>query len=85
MSSAPDIVLIQITRDGHVLLNEVAMDDLDRLLAHLEAAALRVPLPEVHICTENGVPFRPVGNVIHRVVRAGLNDRIKFLDWQRAG
>jgi biopolymer transport protein ExbD len=69
-TTKPENIVIAITRDEDVYINNAPITDNSELIHRLEQAMLRAnsegrPLPEVHIRADKDVRFEAVGRVVY--------------------
>ncbi|HEY1836721.1 MAG TPA: biopolymer transporter ExbD [Rhizomicrobium sp.] len=69
-TTKPENIVIAITKDEDVYLNNALVTDNSEVIHHLEDAMLRAnsegrPLPEVHIRADKDVRFEAVGRVVY--------------------
>ncbi|HEX3810792.1 MAG TPA: biopolymer transporter ExbD [Rhizomicrobium sp.] len=68
----PENLVIAVTTDESVYVNNVPVSDNNDLLHILEQAAVKVPQPEIHIRGDKGVRFEAIGRIITDCQRAGI-------------
>jgi biopolymer transport protein ExbD len=69
-TTKPENIVIAITRDEDVYINNAPVADNSEVIHHLEQAMLRAnsegrPLPEVHIRADKDVRFEAVGRIVY--------------------
>jgi biopolymer transport protein ExbD len=68
----PENITISVTTDGDVYWGLQKMDDMKTLVSHVEAEAVKVPQPEIHIRGDAGTEYKNVGKVIAAINRGGI-------------
>ena len=68
----PENLVIAITKDENVYVNNRPVESNAELLRLLEEAAVKTPQPEIHIRGDRNVRFEAIGRVITDCQRAGI-------------
>ena len=68
----PENITISVTADGDVYWAQTKMDDMHDLVTHVEAEAVKVPQPEIHIRADKDAMFQSVGRVLYAIQRGGI-------------
>jgi biopolymer transport protein ExbD len=68
----PENITISVTSDGQVFWNGLLVDNTDKLVKKVEAEAIKVPQPEIHIRGDANTYYKDIGKVIYAVNRGGV-------------
>jgi biopolymer transport protein ExbD len=68
----PENITISVTADGDVFWGLQKIDDMKTLVSRVEAEAVKVPQPEIHIRGDAGTEYKNVGKVIAAINRGGI-------------
>ena len=68
----PENITVAIDHNGNIYWNDKSMPNRDDLLAHVKAAAVQKPQPEVHIRADRDSRFEAVGKVLYALQRGGI-------------
>jgi len=68
----PKDIVISVDKDGDVFWNNQRVSDNTVLLQKMEAEAVKVPQPEVHIRGDQQAHYQAVGAVVNLCQRAGI-------------
>lgn len=70
--TTPQTITISVDRAGGMFWNLQPVDGVSGLEARMQAAALQVPQPEIHIRGDQDVPYESIGRVVEACQRAGI-------------
>lgn len=68
----PENIVISVTADGDVYWGQEKMTDMHLLVKRVEAQAIKVPQPEIHIRGDANTDYKNVGRVIAAINRGGV-------------
>jgi len=68
----PENITISVDKNGDVYWNDKRVPSREELLAHVEAAAVKKPQPEIHIRADKDAKYESVGKVIFTIQRGGV-------------
>jgi biopolymer transport protein ExbD len=68
----PENITVAVDHNGNIYWNDKSMPNKDDLLAHVKAAAVMKPQPEVHIRADRDARFEAVGKVLYALQRGGI-------------
>jgi biopolymer transport protein ExbD len=68
----PENITIAVDKNGNIYWNDRAIPSRDELLAHVKAAAVVKPQPEVHIRADKDARYESVGRVIFSLQLGGI-------------
>jgi biopolymer transport protein ExbD len=74
----PGNITVAVDQSGKVWWNEEGLAGRAELAAHLDAAATKVPQPELHIRGDKDVAYEHVGRVLASAQRAGIT-KVSFI------
>src|ERR1700748_1173565 len=68
----PENITVAVDKAGNIYWNDRSMPNKDDLLAHIKAAAVQKPQPEVHIRADRDARYEAVGRVLYALQRGGI-------------
>ena len=68
----PENITVAVDKNGNIYWNDRSMPNRDDLLAHVKAAAVQKPQPEVHIRADRDARYEAVGRVLYALQRGGI-------------
>src|SRR6202045_3761095 len=68
----PENITVAVDRNGNIYWNDKSMPNRDDLIAHVKAAAVQKPQPEVHIRADRDSKYEAVGRVLYALQRGGI-------------
>ena len=68
----PENITVAVDKNGNIYWNDKSMPNRDDLLAHVKAAAVQKPQPEVHIRADRDARYEAVGRVLYALQRGGI-------------
>src|SRR6201998_1384724 len=68
----PENITVAVDKNGNIYWNDKSMPTRDDLLAHVKAAAVEKPQPEVHIRADKDSRYEAVGRVLYALQRGGI-------------
>jgi biopolymer transport protein ExbD len=68
----PENITLSVTADGDVYWGQTKMADMHELVSRVEAEAVKVPQPEIHIRADASTDYKNVGKVIAAINRGGV-------------
>ena len=68
----PENITVSVTADGEVYWAQQHMSDMKQLVNKVEAEAVKVPQPEIHIRADAQTDYKNVGKVIAAINRGGV-------------
>ena len=68
----PENITVSVTADGEVYWAQQHMSDMKQLVKKVEAEAVKVPQPEIHIRADAQTDYKNVGKVIAAINRGGV-------------
>ena len=68
----PENINISVTADGDVYWGQTKMIDMHQVVERVEAEAVKVPQPEIHIRADAQTDYKNVGKVIAAINRGGV-------------
>jgi biopolymer transport protein ExbD len=68
----PENITISVTADGDVYWSQTKMETMHELITRVEAEAVKVPQPEIHIRADASTDYKNVGKVIAAINRGGV-------------
>jgi biopolymer transport protein ExbD len=68
----PENITISVTTDGDVFWGQSKMATMHELITRVEAEAVKIPQPEIHIRADANTDYKNVGKVIAAINRGGV-------------
>ncbi|HEY6451598.1 MAG TPA: biopolymer transporter ExbD [Steroidobacteraceae bacterium] len=68
----PENITISVTTDGDVYWQQQKVLDMHQLVEKVEAEAVKVPQPEIHIRGDANTEYKNIGKVIAAINRGGI-------------
>lgn len=68
----PENITISVTTDGDVYWQQQKVLDMHQLVEKVEAEAVKVPQPEIHIRGDANTEYKNIGKVIAAINRGGV-------------
>jgi biopolymer transport protein ExbD len=68
----PENITISVTSDGDVYWSQTKIQTMHELITRVEAEAVKLPQPEIHIRADADTDYKNVGKVIAAINRGGV-------------